>query len=217
MEEDELSVEENAGAGIPIARMVSFSDGVFAVAITLLVLSIDVPVLPKTVADEKLPQELLKMMPIFWAYVVSFLVIGLFWIGHHRIFRHFTKHDEGILWLNIVFLMTVVFIPFTTSLQSDYSGSRVGLIFYACSIAVPSILLCLLFWYGIKRGLVPEGSVDKTLFRRTVFGYLDCAAVFLLSIPISFWSTSAAKFFWLIILPSNLIFDHYLVHRMWKE
>gem|GEM_PF-621616 len=177
--------------GISLGRITSCSDGVFAVAITLLVLSIRVPHVAPGVANDKLPHELVKLIPIFEAYVVSFLVIGLFWIGHHGVFSHFKRHDRALLWLNLFFLMFVVFIPFPTSLISEYSDSRVSLIFYAVSIAVAGIMLCVVFWYGAHDNRLTVEEVDRDFYRRFIFGYLDMAVIFLLSIPVAFANTHA--------------------------
>jgi uncharacterized membrane protein len=185
-EPNESQHESIDTGGMSLGRIMSFSDGVFAVAITLLVLSIRVPDIPVIVADHRLPHEIIKLIPIFEAYVISFLVIGLFWIGHHGIFRQFKRHDRGLLWLNLIFLMFVVFIPFPTSLIARYSDSRVAMIFYAVSIAIAGILLVLLFWYGAHDKRLTVEEVDRSFYRRVQFGYLNMAAIFLLSIPVDF-------------------------------
>jgi uncharacterized membrane protein len=195
--------------GMSLSRIMSFSDGVFAVAITLLVLSIHVPYLRSTVADQKLPHELVRLIPIFEAYIISFFVIGLFWIGHHSVFKHFKRHDGGLLWLNLLFLMFIVFIPFPTGLISEYSNSRVALIFYAVSLALAGIMICLLLWYGVHNHRLIDEGVDPDFYRRFVFGYMDMAGIFLLSIPIAFWNVHIARLFWFLIIPTNLFFDHW--------
>ncbi len=200
--------------GISLARMMSFSDGVFAVAITLLVLSIKVPAVSPEVADLKLPRELLHLWPIFWAYIVSFMVIGLFWIGHHRVFKLFRRHDSGLLWLNLVFLMLVVFIPFPTSLMSEYPRARVSLIFYAASLAVAGFMICFLMWYGIHDRRLVDEDMDPIAYRRFMFGYISMAVVFLLSIPISYLNLHVARYSWVVIVPVNLFFDHFVVYRL---
>jgi uncharacterized membrane protein len=197
--------------------IMSFSDGVFAVAITLLVLSIRVPDVPVSVADHRLPNELVKLIPIFEAYIISFLVIGLFWIGHHGVFSHFRRHDRGLLWLNLLFLMFVVFIPFPTSLISRYSGSRVSLIFYAVSIALAGIMLVIILWYGAHDNRLTVQQIDRSYYRRFIFGYLDMAVIFLLSIPVAYANVHTARLVWLLIIPTNWYFDHRLVHRLARK
>ncbi|MHB8896798.1 MAG: TMEM175 family protein [Candidatus Geothermincolia bacterium] len=212
--EDRDQVDES---GISLGRIMSFSDGVFAVAITLLVLSIKVPVVRTSVADQELPHKLLGLLPIFEAYIISFLVIGLFWIGHHRVFRILKRHDNGLLWLNLLFLMFIVFIPFPTALMSEYSDARVALIFYAVSLAAAGLILCFLLWYGVHNHRLVDQDMDPVYYRRFMFGYIDMAVIFLLSIAISYLNVHVARLFWLFILPSNLYFDHVLVERLEKK
>lgn len=200
--------------GLSLGRIMAFSDGVFAVAITLLVLSIKVPLVRHTVADQKLPSELVQLLPIFEAYVISFFVVGLFWMGHHRVFRLLKRHDKGLLWLNLLFLMTIVFIPFPTGLISEYSHSRVALIFYAVSLAASGLTICLLMWYGVHNHRLVDMDVDRVEYRRFLFGYSNMAMIFLLSIAVSFWSVRGARYFWLLIIPVDFLFDHWLVKKL---
>lgn len=200
--------------GISIGRIMSFSDGVFAVAITLLVLSFKVPIVRQSVADEKLPGEIMNLLPIFEAYVISFLVVGLFWVGHHQVFRVFKRHDRGLLWLNLLFLMTIVFVPFPTSLMSEYPDARVAIVFYAVSIALSGVLLCLILWYGVHDHRLVDKDMDRIYYRRFMFGYGSMAAVFLVSVPLSFINAHFARLFWIAIVPLNFLFDHFLVTRL---
>lgn len=202
--------------GMGLSRIVSFSDGVFAVAITLLVLSIEVPVIRPDIADRELPGALLRLSPIFTAYVISFLVVGLFWIGHHRVFGVLERYDRGLLWLNLVFLMTIVFVPFPTSLISKYPDSRAALIAYAVSVAASGLLICLIMWYGVHDHRLAD-FVDLKEHRRFMFGYSSMAFIFLLSTAVSFLSVSAAKYFWLVLIPSNTLFDHWLLGKLEKR
>ena len=112
-------------------RLVALSDGVIAIAIaiTLLVLEITIPEVPSGNATAALPRLILEQWPDFLAYVLSFLVIGLYWSLHRRTFIYISQHDRGLVWLNLVFLL-VAFIPYGTSLFSRYP-SRFGMIFYA--------------------------------------------------------------------------------------
>ena len=208
------SVDHVDSSGISLNRIMSFSDGVFAVAITLLVLSIHVPNLPTSIADQKLPREIIHLIPVFEAYIISFAVIGLFWIGHHQVFRRFKRHDSGLLWLNLAFLMFIVFIPFPTSLISRYSDSRVALIFYAVSLALAGLTICLLLWYGCHDNRLTVEPVDHVFYKKFMFGYLDMAAIFLLSIPVSIWNVHLARLFWLLIFPTNFYFDHVLFKKL---
>ena len=99
------------------SRLEAFSDGVFAVAITLLVLEINVP------GGENLWHELKEEWPSFASFFVSFWVIGIIWVNHHGLLDHLKRTDRGVLYLNLLVLMTVVFIPFSTALMAEHLKS----------------------------------------------------------------------------------------------
>lgn len=111
-------------------RVVFFSDAVFAIAITLLVIEIHVPHVAAH-TDSALAFALLGLLPKYIGFVVSFFVIGRFWIGHHRLCGHLAKADDGLIGRNLLFLMLVAFGPFPTALLSEYPDSRVAVGVYA--------------------------------------------------------------------------------------
>jgi uncharacterized membrane protein len=92
-------------------RLIFFSDGIFAIAMTLLVLEISVPEVPSDLAAAEVPAEVLALWPKFFSYVLSFLVIGTYWIAHHQTFRYVASYDRTLLWLNLLFLLSISFIP----------------------------------------------------------------------------------------------------------
>jgi uncharacterized membrane protein len=97
-------------------RIEAFSDGVLSIVITLLVLQLSLPVLSASATDAELTRHLVEMIPKLFAYVISFAVVGIFWVGHHGVF-HFVVHaDRTLLWLNNLFLLSVGFIPFPAAL-----------------------------------------------------------------------------------------------------
>jgi uncharacterized membrane protein len=102
---------------VKTSRLEAFSDGVFAVAITLLILEISIP------AGENLWHQLKEEWPSFASFFVSFWVIGIIWVNHHGLLDHLKRADRGVLYLNLLVLMTVVFIPFSTALMADHLKS----------------------------------------------------------------------------------------------
>lgn len=211
MAEEKTEQREKERDRYDTGRLTSFSDGVFAVAITLLVLSIAVPELPKHRADDLLGRELVNLIPIYWAYVISFFVIGLFWFGHHRIFIKVAEHDVGLFWLNLLFLMCVVFIPFPTQVMAQYSDSVVSTIFYACSISGAGIVVCLLLAYVKAKKLA---DLPPSFYVPFYSGYLSMVTVFLLSVPIAPLSVSVAKYFWLVLIPLDFFQERVLVKKV---
>src|SRR5438128_11760955 len=99
-------------------RVEAFSDGVFAIAITLLILTIEPPS-----RGEHLGHELLRLWPSYLAYGVSFLTVGIMWVNHHTIFRHFARVDRPLLLLNILLLMLIAFVPFRTRAAAEFIRS----------------------------------------------------------------------------------------------
>ena len=93
-----------------LERLVNFSDAVIAIAITLLVVQFSVPA-----ASEDVGEALLDRWPQFLSFILSFFVIGIFWMAHHRIFRYVARMDQGLLWLNLLFLMCIAFLPYPTA------------------------------------------------------------------------------------------------------
>jgi uncharacterized membrane protein len=122
-----------------LERIAFFSDAVFAIAITLLVIEIHVPEIPEgKVTDEALFNALLILIPKFIGFFVSFFVIGMYWMSHHRLFRYLVGYNAGLLWTNVWFLLTIVLMPFSSAFLSDYySGAlRVPLGFYMVNISL---------------------------------------------------------------------------------
>src|SRR5215467_6357238 len=123
--EDDEVAEEGIG------RILALSDGVFAIAITLLILEIAIPA---TTSDAGLPKALLELWPRYLAYVLSFAVIARFWVTHHLAFRLIGRYDAGLVWLNLVLLMLVAFLPFPTAVLGEHNGSPAAAVLYAAAV-----------------------------------------------------------------------------------
>jgi uncharacterized membrane protein len=183
-------------AGRELDRIVFFSDAVFAIAITILVLDIR---LPDGVSPAELPARVLALGPKYLSYVISFLVLAIYWQAHHRVFRPIRGYDGTLVWLNFLFLMAVAFLPFPTSLLGEYSGEQVSVVIYASNAAVASLLLSAISWYAAKghRLVSPELDDEESRLRR--LQALAVPVVFLLSIGVSFFSPMAAMYSWLLL------------------
>ncbi len=127
-------------------RLQFFSDAVFAIAITLLVIEIRVPhVEPATEAG--LRDGLLGLFPNYIGFVVSFFVIGRFWIGHHRIFGYLKDWDNRLVQINMLFLATIAFLPFPTAVVGEYGGARTAVAFYAFCLILAGLANLALIQY----------------------------------------------------------------------
>lgn len=179
-------------------RMVLFSDAVIAITITLLVLELRLPEAPEAMDDAQLWAAIVAMLPHLFAYMLSFVVIATFWIGHRRSFTHIKRSNGTLIWLNMAFLMVLGLMPFVTGVLAETSGA-VGTSLYAGTIAVVSLLLGTMTVYADRAGLVDAGE-----YRRPAWlGYLN-AVVFGLSIPLAFYNSDLAKYFWLLLIPLGI-------------
>jgi uncharacterized membrane protein len=186
----------------PSDRMIIFSDAVMAVAITLLVLDLK---LPEGVTDAQLPSVLQGSLHAFGVYVLSFVVIGLLWMGHHEQFSYIRRVDGVLLWLNLFFLMTIGLIPFVTSLLSDH-GTALATSLYAGTLVMTSLLSAAMWWYACRDPELISGDVTPSVRREGLLNVLLTGAVFALSIVIAnTWGATPAQWSWLLLIPVGRI------------
>ncbi len=185
-----------------LERLVFFSDAVYAIAITLLVIDLRLPPGSGELDNAGLARVLLAMLPQLFSYVLSFLVIGSFWSSHHRKFRYVTGYDRRLLLLNMLLLMVVAFLPFPTAVLGE-SGNATATIFYAGTIVVASLLSALLWRYPLTHGLV-RASTPQHIRRFELIRPLLTALVFGLSIPLALYDADWAKYFWAVLIPISI-------------
>ncbi|WP_435359332.1 TMEM175 family protein [Haloarchaeobius sp. DFWS5] len=187
------------------SRLVAFSDGVIAIAITLLVFDLTVPKLPPGTSDSVLPTLVFDQRHELFGYALSFLVIGLYWMLHRRVFIYVTAHDRKLLWLNLFFLMFVAFLPFATDLFTDHPN-RFGVSFYAVTQAATGYTLALLWLYAGWKNLVEDGLTSRLVLARAA-RFLVTPTVFLCSIAVAAVDVDLAILSWLLIVPLNALFE----------
>ena len=172
-------------------RLETFSDGVFAIAITLLILDIQVP----HVEQGHLAHALVKLWPSYTTFVVSFLTIGIIWVNHHTQYEHIVRADRTLLFLNLNLLMWIVFIPFPTALLAEYlrggEDQHVAAAVYSGVLFVMGISFFIVWFYAARRGLLAEQLTRDTvrrLVRRNAIGeiaYAAAIAIAFVSAPVS--------------------------------
>jgi len=181
---DEAEVEFN--------RIVAFSDGVFAIAITLLVLGLTVP--PHL---SHLRRALLNNQDDFIAYAISFAVLGRYWLAHHRFFSSLERFDGRLMTLNLVYLACIALVPFTSQVLGDYASHTEAVVLYAVNMIAVSSTFYVQLIYSARTGLVrPEA---RSVERQNAPVNLVVVGVFALSIPVAFLSPLAATLMWLTI------------------
>ncbi len=194
---DLRTTQARADREIEFGRIVAFSDGVMAIAITLLVLNIETPDLPIGREDE-LTAGLLRQWPDVLSYAFSFAVIGRFWIVHHRFFGALERFDPGLVVLNLLFLALIAIVPFTTDVLDRYAQEPAAPILYALVLALAGLANWAMISHALRRDLVrPEARAATLPFaaRRSLIP----PAIFIASIPIALISATAAELSWLLI------------------
>jgi TMEM175 potassium channel family protein len=156
--EDDEAAEEGMG------RILALSDGVFAIAITLLILEIAVP---PTTGDADLSKALLGLWPRYLAYVLSFVVIARFWVTHHLAFRLIARYDAVLVWLNLLLLMFVAFLPFPTAVLGEHNGSPPAAVLYGAAVALAGAASAGYWWYASGRGRLLRPDVGRARVRAT--------------------------------------------------
>ena len=181
--------------GEDLSRIAAFSDGVMAVAITLLVLNIETP----SVAEGDLGEALVDLIPSVLAYVLSFALIGRYWVIHHQLFSKFVRFDGPLIALNLLFLMLIVLVPFSTDLYDTYSDAPLAAAVFACSLAIAAFVHWAMTRHAIKAGLIRTEEEKQELAFGGVVA-LGFGAVFLLSVPVAFLDTTLAWLMWASLL-----------------
>lgn len=167
-------------------RLAGFSDGVFAVAATLLVFNIAAP----PPGHGPLWDALRYRWPSFAAYVVSFLIIGIIWVNHHGLFQQIARVDRPLLFLNVFLLLVVVFIPFATRLLSEYlqSGpdSHVAAAVYSTTMLLMAVAMSLIWAYAVYHPDLLEDRLDPKAARSTLPRFSSGTLVYVGTIAVAF-------------------------------
>ena len=140
-------------------RVEAFSDGVYAIAITLLILEIVVKVPHAAPSAAQLRSDLLHLWPSYLAYLASFATIGVMWLNHHRLFSLIEKCDDGLMGFNLLLLLGVTWVPFPTALLAEYlvgPGQRIAGIVYAASFFLIAIVFNVMWRYAVRAKLVKQ-------------------------------------------------------------
>jgi uncharacterized membrane protein len=160
-----------------LSRFEAFSDGVFAIAATLLALEIRIADLSNATPEE-VWKELLHLLPHIISYANSFIVIGVIWLNHHALFHFIKRVDRISLTINLFLLMCIAFIPSSTAIVGKYSHFSVVVSFYGFSLAVTGLVYNALWFYVLNRYIKSENLIQRHLMRQ--------ASIWSISYPISY-------------------------------
>lgn len=179
-------------------RTVALSDGVFAIALTLLVLSLTVPIL-RPGHTSLLGSRLLRRHDEFVAYAISFAVIAMLWVRHHQAFRTLKRIDGRVTGLNLAYLAFVAFLPFPTRVLAIYGEEPSAVALYAATCVLLSLLSGLIRRHVRQAGLVMPSRAHELDEREH---WAVAPAVFLLSIPLAYVNPTLGKLTWLLLIPA---------------
>lgn len=200
----DTGTETDAPPG-PTERLVFFSDAVFAIAITLLVL----PLTEARPSEEHLVADLLGLWPELLSFALSFVVVGTFWLGHHRAFSRVRRVDGRLVGLNLGFLACVAFLPFPTAVLGDHGDTVPAVVLYAAAMTVTGTASAAVWWHASADRQLLAPGVDDATVRYLRLRSLVVPAAFLPSVPLALLSPLAAWLCWLLAWPLTAA-----VHRL---
>lgn len=213
--EDSDATAEDLDDELPgVERLLTLTDGVVAIALTLLVLQLKVPV--ATTANARsvavLRHQLTLEGPQFSSYLISFYVIGQFWLAHHRAFRDIRGHREGLAWWNFAFLLAITLMPFTSNLLGEFQDNQLAIQIFAVNLLLASLTTQAAYHYARYRGLLKKNDAVARRVGLIRTGGLVLAVG--LSIVVARYNVSLAKYCWLLIAVVPVVADGYSrLHR----
>jgi uncharacterized membrane protein len=183
-------------------RVLALSDGVFAFAMTLLVIGISVPN-PDQVPASELAKYAFSQSASFYVWILSFIVIGLFWRAHHRLFRELRTYDDTLVILNLFLLLSIAFMPYPTTLIGRYSGSQFAVVLYSGDMFLISLLMSLICIRALRKPALLRSEEARKQVQISLGRGLSVDAVCILSVAVSFLSVTAAMLCWALIPFTN--------------
>jgi uncharacterized membrane protein len=182
------------------SRVLTFSDGVFAIAMTLLVVGITVPVLQQDDSVNELADALNDLVGNIVSFVISFLVIGRYWMAHHEFFARLKAVDFRLIWINLLYLMFIAFLPFPTALLGNFFSNPLAVTIYAVCVAAVSGMEVVEYRHAHRNDLF-ERRLPEDVYRWGAFLSLSPVFLFLISIPLAFLHTWIAVASWYLFVP----------------
>jgi len=189
-----------------LERLVFFSDAVFAIAITLLVIETRLPEPGEIRTSRDLLSALWSLLPEYVGFVVSFVVIGSFWMSHHAMFRSVRGYDGALVVLNMVFLLFVAFMPFPTSLVGRFSAIPAAEAFYAAWVGLAGLAKLALWAHAARRHGLLDPSMTPRELRHSTLTMAIPGVVFLISVPLAWVHALAPVAAWIAAPAARLAF-----------
>jgi uncharacterized membrane protein len=183
-------------------RLEALTDGIFATVMTVLVLSLSIPVITQV---SQISTYISSLAPIIYGYVLSFLILAVFWIRHHNIFHFISRVDGAFLWLNLVFLLTIGFIPFSTELLGRFPLVREAVILYGANLFSTALCLQALWRYALRWKLITHDALDEKVMARINRRMTGGPLLYVIAIAVSFVNPLISVFIYAGILVYYII------------
>ena len=177
------------------SRLVGFSDGIFAISITLLVLQLTIPDSP----EDKLPAMLRATLHTLESWSLSFLVIGSLWVLHHQMIALIKVADTVLLWLNLLLLMCISLMPWSTDVVDTYRQEPLAIVIFSSTLGIAGLLLLAQWIYACRYGTLTADHVDERTRTRVKLLILRIPVVAILSIMLAFVNRSLGLWSWLLV------------------
>ena len=192
--------------GEDLSRILSLSDGVFAFALTLLVLTLAVPL---GLTNGQLGVRLHDEYAAFLGYGFAFFLIANWWIAHHRQFSYFRRYDGPLIGINMAILLEIAVMPFVLNVFANYSGDQFAVVLFAATQTITGLTFVTLWVHATRDRRLVDADLDPAIIRYTARRGLLTPIVFGVSIVISFVSVTAAEVFWVAMFIVPRLSEHY--------
>jgi uncharacterized membrane protein len=198
-------LSESTEFHISKSRLETMVDGIFAIAMTLLILGISPPKPAVSQAQVMLPGMIFDLIPQFFIFIAAFLILASFWLGHHRQFHFVRAIDPGLLWINILLLISIVFIPFSTDVAGDYPEVRIAVLLFHVNILIVGLAFAYQVHYISTSRYLCDTGADRDFLRIHFLRSILISGVACIAVIISFVIPSGSLLVYLVI-PVALFF-----------
>jgi uncharacterized membrane protein len=194
---EEVSEGESREQAYGLGRILAISDGVYAFALTLLVVQLTVP--SGASSQSSLASQLLEQVPSYFSYFLSFAAIGMTWYGHHETFKYIRRYDHWLIALNFGSLLLIAVLPFPTAILGRNGNQPLAAVIYAVTLSLTGLIAASIWWYATHRRRLVSPDLQHRIVRFRFFRMLSVPAIFLVSIPIALWRPEVAEIAWAVL------------------
>jgi len=202
-------VRNQLDSGKDLFRAAALSDGVFSVAATLLIVTIQIPEIPPERLSAELPHAIVGLLPNFLVYAVTFLLTGSYWRAHHRLFTYLARYTGQLLTLNLVFLLFVAFIPLPTTVAFRYGAQPVAIYFYCATIITTGLFLVLMWLYAAWQKLLDPRLTARLVHYAILRSLVPPFTALVIIALVALGLAANAEFGWFAILPLSRLLGYF--------